>query len=250
MSVALPPGLLNGASALFRPSGRFAYFFARGKLRHDPLFRLLLQRGVLPGEGSFLDLGCGQGCWFAWLLAARQLHERGLWPADWAKPPQAHNLHGVELTPNEAQRAVTAFAPYPQVSVAQGDMCAADLGQPDLITVFDALHYLPLAQQEALLARIRAALPPGGVFITRVGNAGASWRSRWANAVDHTVSRLRGYGGARLHDRPLAEWLRLLRALGFVVDTEAMGEDQPFGNVVLVCRVPLATDSATGGAIL
>ena len=44
--------------------------------------------------------------------------------------------------------------------------------------------------------------------------------------------------------------LRLLRALGFVVDTEAMGEDQPFGNVVLVCRVPLAMDSATGGAIL
>ena len=55
-----------------------------------------------------------------------------------------------------------------------------------------------------------------------------------------TIRRISGKDEVRQH---LAE-------LGFVVDTEAMGEDQPFGNVVLVCRVPLAPDLATGGAIL
>lgn len=246
MSGELPPGLLLEASAMFRPSGRFAYHFARGKLRHDPMFRVLLQRGVLPARGRFLDLGCGQGCWFAWLLAARRLHERGAWPAGWAAPPQAQSLRGVELTPQEVRRAARAFAGHDAVRVEQGDMCAVDLGQPDLITVLDALHYLGPARQEALLASIRVALAPGGLFITRVGDASARWRSRWSRTVDHAVSWVRGYGGARLHDRPLADWLRLLRSLGFVVNTEAMDSAQPFANVVLVCQVPAAPPQDRG----
>ena len=225
------------ACDLYRPSGRFAYFFAQGKLQGDPIFRALLRPGLLPAGGEFLDLGCGQGCWFAWLLAAHQAHEEGAWPAQWPAPPRPTRLRGVELTARDAQRAVAAFAPcHTDVGIEQGDMCTAELGHPDVITVLDALHYVDHGRQQALLQRIHGALAPGGVFITRVGDAGGGWRYRLANVIDHAVSAARGYRGARLYGRPLDEWRRLLEGLGFEVRAEPMSEGQPFANVMLVCR--------------
>jgi 2-polyprenyl-3-methyl-5-hydroxy-6-metoxy-1,4-benzoquinol methylase len=82
MTRAFLPSLLDEASQPFRAAGRFAYHFARGKLGGDPIFRELLRRGLLPAQGSILDLGCGQGSLFAWLLAARRLYEQGRYPAD------------------------------------------------------------------------------------------------------------------------------------------------------------------------
>ena len=225
------------ACNLYRPSGRFAYFFARGKLRGDPVFRALLQRGLLPSGGDFLDLGCGQGCWFAWLLAARHVHEEGAWPVEWPAPPLPQKLRGVELTAQDAQRAVKAFSPYREtVRIEQGDMCTTDLGRPDVVTVLDALHYVSHDLQETLLQRIHAALAPGGVFVTRVGDARGGWRYRLANGIDHTVSALRGYRGARLYGRALSEWRNLLEGIGFEVQAAPMSEGQPFANVMLVCR--------------
>jgi hypothetical protein len=66
--------LLDQASLPFLASGRFAYHFSRGKLGGDCIFRELLQRGIFPNSGHYLDLGCGQGSLFAWLLAARRLY--------------------------------------------------------------------------------------------------------------------------------------------------------------------------------
>ena len=75
--------LLDEASRPFRSGGRFAYHYARGKLSSDSIFREILRRGLFPAEGRYLDLGCGQGSLFAWLLAARQQYEAGNWP--WAR---------------------------------------------------------------------------------------------------------------------------------------------------------------------
>jgi SAM-dependent methyltransferase len=235
----LPPGLLDEASEPFRQSGRFAYHFARGKLAQDPIFRELLQRGVLAPGGDFLDLGCGQGSWFACLLAARTLHDRGQWPSGWAKPPPVSSLRGVELTRSEVARASKAFGPqHPLVRIEQGVMCSAELGAPDVITLLDALHYVDHDRQARLLAKIRSVLVPGGLFITRVRDASAGWRFRFAILVDHIVSAVRGCRGARLYGRPLVEWQRILRDLGFEVQADPMSKGQPFTNVLLVCRVP------------
>jgi hypothetical protein len=72
--------LLNDASQPYRKAGLFAYHFARGKLRGDPMFRAILERGLLQGRGQVLDLGCGQALLFAWLLAAERRCTRGTWP--------------------------------------------------------------------------------------------------------------------------------------------------------------------------
>ena len=91
---------------------------------------------------------------------------------------------------------------------------------------------------DGLLQRIRAALPPGGLFLTRVGDASAGLPYHLCNWVDHAVTFVRGHRLPRLYCRPLAEWVTLLQRFGFVVETDPMNEGKPFANVMLVCRVP------------
>lgn len=231
--------LLDEATRPFKQGGQFAYHFARGKLGSDPIFREMLRRGLLPERGRLLDLGCGQGSLFGWLLAAQRLKERGQWPSDWAPAPGFQSLRGIELMQNDVDRAVAAFgADHPVVRVEQGDMNQADFGRVDVVTILDALHYFDHEQQALVLRRIRAALPPGGLFLTRIGDASAGLPFHISNWVDHTVTFVRGHRLPRLYCRSLAEWKTLLSGLGFEVLSEPMSEGKPFANVMLVCRVP------------
>jgi hypothetical protein len=132
---------------------------ARFKMRGDPVIRTLLLRGLWSSGGEFPALGCGQGCWFAWLWAARHAHEEGAWPVEWPAP-----------------------------------------------------------------------------HIARVGDSSGGWRYRLANGIDHTVSALRGYRGARRRGWALREWRSLLEVMRFAVRAVTMRKGQPFANVMLVCR--------------
>ena len=231
--------LLDAASRPFRGGGRFAYHYSRGKLSSDCIFREVLKRGVFPPEARFLDLGCGQGSLFAWLLAARKLYEQGHWPGDWPMPPKPLGLRGIELMQRDVDRGARAFAAnHPLVSIRQGDLCQVDLGGADVVTVLDALHYIDRARQADLLGRIRAALPAGGLFLTRVGDAGAGLPYHICNWVDHAVTFVRGHRLPRLHCRKLGEWIELLKDLGFQVEAMPMSQGKPFANVMLISRVP------------
>lgn len=239
MNKSFLKSLLDEAARPFRTGGHFAYHYARGKLSSDCIFRELLRQGIFPKSGRFLDLGCGQGSLFSWLLAARQHYEAGHWPSDWAEPPKPTQLLGYELMQRDVDRAARAFGrDHPIVDIRQGDMCKTDFGQADVITILDALHYFDHGKQKDVLKRIRAALPPGGLFLTRVGDASAGLPYHLCNWVDHAVTFVRGHRLPRLYCRPLAEWVDILKNLGFTVDTMDMNEGKPFANVMLICRVP------------
>ena len=204
--------LLDDASRPFRSGGHFAYHYARGKLSSDCIFRELLKRGIFPTKAHFLDLGCGQGSLFGWLLAARNLYENGNWPNDWSTPPKPLSLRGFELMQKDVDRAAKAFgSDHPLVDIRQGDMCKVDFGQADV---------------------------PGGLFLTRVGDAGAGLPYHICNWVDHAVTFVRGHRLPTLHGRRLTEWIDLLKSIGFKVETMPMSEGKPFANVMLICRVP------------
>lgn len=229
--------LLDDASRPFRGGGHFAYHYSRGKLSSDCIFRELLKRGIFPAQANFLDLGCGQGSLFAWLLAAHNLHQQGNWPSDWAPPPKPLSLRGFELMQKDVDRAARAFgAEHPLVKIRQGDMCKVDFGQADVVTILDALHYIDHLRQKDVLKRIHAALPAGGLFLTRVGDAGAGLPYHICNWVDHAVTFVRGHRLPTLYGRKLAEWIDLLKNLGFQVDTMPMSEGKPFANIMLICR--------------
>lgn len=238
MKMQLLQLLVDESSRFFKKSGPFAYHYARGKLSTDCFFREMLVRALLPATGRYLDLGCGQGSLFAWLLSARKIYESGVWPADLPVPPQPESMRGVELMQNDVDRAAQAFGKdHPIVRIEQGDMNGVDFGRVNLVTILDALHYFDHELQVKVLQRIHAALLPGGVFLTRIGDASAGWPFHFSNWVDHVVTFARGHRLPRLYCRSLADWTRLLEELGFSVESDAMSEGKPFANVMLICRV-------------
>jgi SAM-dependent methyltransferase len=232
----LREALLGQASEPYRRAGRFAYHFARGKLRHDPVFRAILERGLLRGHTHILDLGCGQGVLAAWLRAASRCYERGQWPRFWPPPPCLRSMRGIELMRREVARARCAFGAGSECEVTQADIRSTAFGTADAVVILDVLHYMPEDSQRDVLRRVRAALPHGGALLLRVGDADAGLRFRLTQWSDHVILLFRGHGLARLHCRGLGRWRELLRECGFDSRPERMSHGTPFANVLLIAR--------------
>lgn len=230
--------LLDAATEPYRAAGRFGYHFSRGKLSSDCIFRELLRQGIFPASGGrFLDLGCGQAGFASWLFTARAMYERGDWPAAWPEPPKVVELRGFELMEKDVARGRAALANRePQIVIRQGDICKIDFGQADVVTILDVLHYIDYPNQEDILRRVHAALPPGGMLLTRVGDADGGLYYHVCNWVDSLVTFVRGHRLPTLYCRRLADWIELLNRIGFDVKTVPMSEGKPFANVMLVAN--------------
>lgn len=226
--------LLDNSTQPYRSAGRFAWKFAQGKLAGDPAFFGLLEHGLIPDAARLIDLGCGQGLLASWLLEARALHETGNWPAGWPAAPKVKSIWGLELMPKDVDRARVALGDRAQF--AQGDIRTADFGNADVAIILDVLHYISYDAQEDVLRRIRAALPAGGTFITRIGDAAGGLAFRYSNWVDRTVFFLRGHRLDRVYCRTLNEWLAVLQRNGFDAAPLPMHKGTPFCNVMLVAK--------------
>ena len=231
---ALRRCLVEVAARRYRHAGRFACYFARGKLGHDPVFPALLAIGLVPDRARILDLGCGQGLLAAWLAAAAQSHCAGEWYAGWPPPPSAWSFRGIELMARDVARANRALGALGTVEA--GDILAVAFGEADAVVILDVLHYLDRASQEAVLKRARAALSPRGVLLLRIGDARGGLPFRIGNWVDQIAFFLRRRSWVRPQCRPLPEWIGLLDRLGFRTDSIPMSAHTPFANVLLVAR--------------
>lgn len=228
--------LVETASAPYRAVGRFAWRFARGKLRGDPAFTAILALGLLRQRARILDLGCGQGLLAAWLLAAEAVQLAGRWPRDWAPAPTPEQLSGIEINPHEVARARRALGE--RAHFLQGDIRHVDYGAVDAIVILDVLHYNDFASQELVLSRARAALAPGGVLLLRVGEAAGGWGFALSMLIDQLVALARRRRWLRLAGRPVSEWRALLARLGFTTEALPMSTGTPFANVLIVARLP------------
>lgn len=231
--------LIERASAPYRPAGRFAWHFARGKLSGDPVFVGLLEHGLIPDNARILDIGCGQGLLASWLLSAKAMHDkRGgtrRWPQHWPAAPNPRSIHGIELMPRDVQRAQRALGDA--ATFAVGDMRKATLSQADAVVILDVLHYVSIEAQNDVLARVRDALAPGGTLLLRIGDAGGGLPFKISVWVDHVVTFVRGHRNSRLYCRPLSEWCAALSALGFSVSSLPMNKGTPFANILLVAKL-------------
>jgi len=234
--------LVDAVARRFAPAGYFARYFARGKLRGDPIFFWLLRRGVIPDGARVLDLGCGQGVLLALLVEARAAARAGTWPGEWAPAPKELALRGIELLEAEVARARIALGA--EAAVEQGDARDAPLPASDLVLLIDVVHYLEPEAQERLLARIHAALAPDGIFLLRICDAAAGWRALATRAGDAFATLTRHGRLPRVWLRSAAEWQARLAAAGFAATSQAMSEGTPFANVLFCAR----RESARGGA--
>ncbi|MEO6896958.1 MAG: methyltransferase domain-containing protein [Caldimonas sp.] len=227
--------VVETASAPYRSSGRFAWHFARGKLSHDPVFGHLIARGLIAPRSRVLDIGCGQGLLASVVSAAASLASQGRWPSDWAAAPVDVRIAGIEVLARDVARARAALGDGAELLCA--DMRTADFATADTVVLLDVLHYLSVAEQDAVLVRVRAALDDGGRVVLRIGDASSRRRFAASGWVDRLVTLARGQGFGRHAGRTLASWQARLRELGFAVASEPMQKGTPFANVLLVGTV-------------
>lgn len=228
------------ATEPFRRSGRFAWHFARGKLGRDPVFRALLERGLMSGRSRVVDIGCGQGLLASLLQACSDgsRREPPAWPSGWPAAPRAEAYTGIELMPRDVRRAEAALgtlALAPRFVCA--DMRTAELPACDLVVILDVLHYVDHADQAALLRRVHQALGARGRLLLRVGDMDARRGFAASQWVDRVVTMVRGHRVPPTWGRPLPAWKRLLTDTGFAVQALPMSEGTPFANVLLVADV-------------
>jgi SAM-dependent methyltransferase len=226
--------LREDASAPYRRAGPYAYHFARGKLRADPMFRAILERGLLRQSTHVLDLGCGQALLSAWLLAAERCYARGAWPIGWPEAARAPQVRGIELKAREVSRARCALGEA--CNVTQADIRCAAFGSADAVVMVDVLHYLRVDAQRDVLRRVRAALPSGGLLLLRVADAAAGLRFRITSCVDKFSMLTRGHGLVTTYCRSVEEWRTLLRDFDFESEAVPMSQGTPFANVLLIAR--------------
>jgi SAM-dependent methyltransferase len=226
--------LIDTASAKYRSAGRFAYYFARGKLGHDPIFAKILALGLLPHRARILDLGCGQGLLAAWLLTARDCYCRKSWPEGWPVAPEPALIRGIELMAQDVERARCALGP--SAEFIAGDIRDTDFGTADAIAIIDVLQYMDYPAQMQILSRARSALAPGGLLLLRVGDAGGGLRFRIGTCVDQAVMLARRRRPARLHCFSIQAWQQMLTRCGLSGEAVPMSPGTPFANVLLIAR--------------
>jgi 2-polyprenyl-6-hydroxyphenyl methylase/3-demethylubiquinone-9 3-methyltransferase len=209
----------------YRGQPRGDRFYVDLKLRTDPVVARL---GALGALGRVIDAGAGRGQMGLFLWELGQVSELSGFDPDPRKVELASRAAG-----EDGRYEVAALAEY-----APGAQAA------DSVLLLDVLHYLPPAEQDAALSRLRAWLKPGGRLLLRdIGG-----RSRLRSALTRCAERLAtatGYNRASrpLDFRSLSEVVTRLEALGFVCEVEDASAGTPFDNALIVARL-VATGSA------
>jgi uncharacterized protein (DUF2062 family)/trans-aconitate methyltransferase len=218
--------LIADAAEMYLECGIAAWELANGKLRFDPVYLDACRAVTWPDEGRVLDLGCGRGLMLA-LLAARYQREA---PA--ALP--LVSLHGIEYRPRMVKLARQALGDA--VTIDEGDLTTAELPACRVALLFDVLHCLPGPVQDALLARVRNAMEPGGVLVVREANAAGGWRFALGETCNRLVALLQGRWRRRFQFRTAEEWTALLTRAGFEVADDPRHHAAIYANILLIAR--------------
>lgn len=193
--------------------------YVRLKLRTDPALESIT---ALTGSfGRIVDAGCGFG------HIGLSLLDRG----------RGSSLLGLDSDKTRIEMASAAAGASARF-IAQ-DLSEAELPPADTILLVDSLHYLPIADQDALLARAEAALLPGGRLIVREVASGASPRSRVTEWLERRAARRRGHAGILVF-RPLGELVRALTDRGLTCTAPKPETFSMFDDAVIVAEKPRA----------
>jgi SAM-dependent methyltransferase len=172
-------------------------------------------------RGPLLDIGCGVG------LLGFYLREHGFTEA----------VTGIDHDAAKIAIAREIAARYPALDFKTGDARDA-FPQAMNVAALDVLHYFREHEQDDILRRIAAAIPPGGIAIIRDAVRDGSLRYR-LTAAQETFSRVIRWLKAERLKFPTAEQVVApFRAAGFGVDVRPLWGRTPFNNYLFVFRRP------------
>ncbi|MBI5482536.1 MAG: DUF2062 domain-containing protein [Deltaproteobacteria bacterium] len=200
--------------------------YARLKYRLDPAYLLAadaLRSIATRPEATVGDLGCGRG------LLAVLLVEAGA----------EAQVVGLDWDEAGLATARAAARDLPRVRFEHADLTSDAPPACTGAALVDVLHYHPPDVQDAILARVAAALAPGGRLVVR--EADADERMLLARLFESWGARLGWHRVAgRFHYRPAAALQGLLEAAGFTVTIKPAGGFLHRANVLLVADRPAA----------
>ena len=171
---------------------------------------------LLPDEGRILDVGCGFGL-FASYFGQTQPGRRivGIDP----------NARRVDLA-----RHVAAAVGLGDHEFRVGDVRDAALTGPfDGIYVLDVMHHIPVADQQAVLERLRDLLSPGGVLVIKDITTEPHHQLLFTKVLDRLMVGLDEPLGYRHH----RAWGEMLSSMGFRVRMVRVPDVLPYPHVVI-----------------
>jgi 2-polyprenyl-3-methyl-5-hydroxy-6-metoxy-1,4-benzoquinol methylase len=204
---------LSRTRARYETAPRGDRYYVAGKLAFDPVCQLAAE--LDGGLGRVLDLGCGRGQLSLLLL------ECGL----------ASSVVGFDT---DARKIEVAKVAGPEASFAVAELSALALEPSDTVLLIDVLHYLPLAEQDALLLAAAAALRPGGRLLVRELDAARTWRSALTRGCEWLARKVGLNRGRASAYRPAAELAALLERAGLRCEIQGASERTPFANVLII----------------
>jgi SAM-dependent methyltransferase len=213
------------------PGAIFAWMFAIGKTRMDPMF-CELPRFIEPLSRiqSLLDIGCGYGVTSCAVLEWKpDVRVCGLDPSK-ARITVARDVFG------DRGHAFVAGAP---------DFVRHGMPESfDLVFILDVIHFIPDTALAVTLDRIRVLVAEGGMLVIRSivrpeGSGSIWWRG---SGIRRAIT------GAKAYHRSVEEIRRAIEAAGFELKSSAIsGENRELWWFSAMAASPVTTDSATAG---
>lgn len=213
----------------------------RGKLRHDPVYRQIVESDLLPAAGRLVDLGCGRGI----LLSIVDTWSRRGRGGD-AGGEGTLELVGVDSSAKAVRVAREALGRRARLRCA--DAVVAEVPPCTAAALIDVLHYLPAEGQEVVLERAGAALERGGVLFVREADAGGGVRFLVTRVAERCRALARGDLWQRFHYREVERWRTCMEEVGLEVETRPSARGTPFANHLLIGRRPTTGEGELSGA--
>jgi len=191
--------------------------YLRIKLRICPF---LAVETYVPRSGKVVDLGCGNGV-FSNLLKLGS---------------PSRQVVGFDLDPKKIKAARDVHKDITGLEFQVANITDMDYPSADVFSLVDVLYLIPRREQEDMLRKCCRALSSGGALILKDMDTQPRWKYFW-NVLQETLAvKIIGFTlGGKFYFRERADYLRLLRGIGFRVKAVPLDKGYWYPHILYVC---------------
>ena len=145
------PAFWHNIRSLYNYRGSYVESYIAWKLKLDPIYKGI--DGLVPKEGTILDLGSGYGLMAA-ILARKSRHRHVL---------------GIDFDERKVRISQGVALAFPNIEFHMENFLEWEYPQVDVVLLIDSLHYWREGRQLEVIAKACQALREGGLMVLREG---------------------------------------------------------------------------------